>query len=805
MQEKIQGVETVHFIGLGGIGMSALARILLQRGVPVQGSDLKQSQLLDELKKEGAVVQIGHSAEFLANATQVVYSTDVKQENVEIRRAHELQLLMLHRSDLLHALFQGKMPLLVTGTHGKTTVSSLLTSALFEAGFDPSFVIGGIHRKWRTNGRAGGGGYFVAEADESDGSFLKTPSFGGIVTNLENDHLDFWKTSEKLDEAFKRFFDQAIHEKHLFWCGDDFRLKNLLPKGVSYGFNKENELWISSWEATETGVRFDLEWRHERFESIDLRLFGRHNVLNGAAVFGLCLSLGAPEKAIRKAFLEFAGTVRRLDFKGSAHAVEVYDDYGHHPTEIAATLKALRTKIREKRLVAVFQPHRFTRVRDLFDSFLTCFDEADVVAMTDIYSAGEMPIDGITSAALYARMRDKLGQKLYFFTRSHLEAGVAQLLGPHDVVLTLGAGDVTKAGEPILQLYKERAPKWTIGVLFGGTSSEHAVSLMSARTIIEGLDRCLYDVKLFGLTKQGEWLTGPDVLEKLEQKISFAPGTQKISSAILDELSGCDAVFPVFHGRQGEDGMIQGLLDTLNIAYVGCDYSAGALCMHKGWTKHIARVFGIATSHYIEFDSATFRKAPELLLQTIDEELGLPIWMKPVHLGSSIGVVRVEKREEILKAAQDIFALDDTLIAEEEIDGREVEFSILGNEMVRVAPAGEIMKKEIFHGYDNKYGAGASEIRIPALLTDSQRIIGEELALEMYRKVGCKGLARIDFFIDRNGHFWLNEINPFPGFTKTSAFPKVWEAAGLSIRELLDELLILAMHRHRRFKEIRGK
>jgi D-alanine--D-alanine ligase len=227
--------------------------------------------------------------------------------------------------------------------------------------------------------------------------------------------------------------------------------------------------------------------------------------------------------------------------------------------------------------------------------------------------------------------------------------------------------------------------------------------------------------------------------------------------------------------------------------------------MQKVWTKHIARSIGVPTAAFVEFDATTYRKTPELLTQKIAEELHYPIWLKAVHLGSSVGVYRVAEESELATAAEAVFALDDTLIAEQEIVGREVEFSLLGNEYVRIAPPGEIKKVELFHQYDHKYGPTASPIEIPAKITEIQRQVAETLALEMYARTGCKGLARIDFFLDKAGHFWFNEINPFPGFTATSAYPAMWEVFGLNVSALCDELLMLAFHKHRRLRAIRGK
>jgi UDP-N-acetylmuramate--alanine ligase len=654
-----------------------------------------------------------------------------------------------------------------------------LASVLVEAGLDPSFVIGGIHQKWKTNGKAGKGDYFVAEADESDGSFLKTKSFGAIVTNLENDHIDFWKEPKLLDEAFGKFFDQAQNEKHLFWCGDDERLAALKPKGVSYGFGQHNELRI-------LGDTF--EWNGKKYENIELSLTGDHNKLNAAAVFGLSLSLGIEERVIRKALAEFAGTARRLEWKGKSKSVDVYDDYGHHPTEIKATLKGLRQKVKERRVVAVFQPHRYSRVSDLFHEFSTSFEDADLVLLTDIYSAGEKEVVGLNESFI-SHMKKQLGSKL-----EHMVSGFAARLEPHDVVITMGAGDVTKAGAVILS---ECDPKWTVGLIFGGTTSEHAVTLMSARTYVESIDRTLYDVKLFGLSKEGVWTTGDDALDRLERK--EVPTGEMISAEVLHELTSCDVTVPIFHGQQGEDGMAQGFLEMLNIPYVGCDYRSAALCMQKGWTKQVAIAAGIRTSQFIEVQKTAYRKNQNVIVDKY------PVWVKPVHLGSSIGITRVTKQEDLKAAIETAFALDDALIIDQEVEGREIEFSLLGNDYVRVGPAAEISKPDVFHSYDKKYGAGASHIETPAKITELERRVGEELAIRMYQAAGCKGLSRIDFFLDKEGLYWMNEINPMPGFTKTSAYPQAWGSAGMPRGELCNELLILAMHRSRQLKMIRGK
>jgi UDP-N-acetylmuramate--alanine ligase len=413
--------------------MSALARILVQRGDAVQGSDLASSALLMALRADGVRVEIGHDAGFIhLGLAAVVYSSDVKESNVELRRAKELGLPLLHRSDLLHRLMEGKKTRLITGTHGKTTTTSLLTSVLVHSGRDPSFVIGGILRSVGVNGRAGKGEEFVAEADESDGSFLKTAADVGIVTNLEREHLNYWQTEERLTEAFRQFCEKS---RSLFWCADDPALVALRPHGTSYGFSPSADVRISNYR---NGIVFDLSVAGALYRDIELPLWGRHNALNGSAVFACALSLGVAEVQIRAAFRAFGGVGRRMEKVREASGITFYDDYGHHPTEIATTLAGLRAEIGKRRLVVLFQPHRYSRVQDI--SFQGCFTEADQLIVTDIYSAGETPIPGLSGQKLAGELR---GQ---YSPRDQLDREVELLARPGDVLITVGAGDITRVG-----------------------------------------------------------------------------------------------------------------------------------------------------------------------------------------------------------------------------------------------------------------------------------------------------------------------------------------------------------------------
>lgn len=446
--------EQYHFIGIGGIGMSALANILLQKGVKVSGSDVSSSYVTDQLQKKGAEIFIGHSSGNIKDPSAVIYSTAVKEENPEVKQARLHGVPFLHRSELLHRLMQGYSPLLVTGTHGKTTTSSLLAHLLVDAGLDPAYAVGGMISSLNANGGYGKGDYFVAEADESDGSFLHYVPFGAIVTNIDNDHLDYWKTLESMIEGFDKFINSVLSPQHLLWCGDDEILRGLKPKGFSYGFDDKNDLHIQNFRQDGWRNIFDISFEGVQYSEIEIPLVGGHNVLNAAAVFGLGIKTNIPEERIRKAFSNFKGVSRRAEFKGERGGIAVFDDYGHHPTEIFATLRAIKQAIGHRRLVAAFQPHRYTRTRDCLHEFGEAFERADLLLLTDIYSAGEAPIEGITNEALLFAVKSGSALDVRHVPREKLSAYLASLLQPDDVLVTMGAGDITKVGPEVLKLIK---------------------------------------------------------------------------------------------------------------------------------------------------------------------------------------------------------------------------------------------------------------------------------------------------------------------------------------------------------------
>ncbi len=450
--------DNYHFIGIGGIGMSGLARILLHQNIAVTGSDIAFNYTIDGLIKAGAMIHKGQAASNITAGTTVIYSSDIKADNPEYNAAVSLQCPLLHRSDLLAHLIKDKCSLAVAGTHGKTTTSSLLATVLLEAGLDPSFAVGGMLPQFQTNSHWGQSNLFAFEADESDGSFLKYAPFGAIVTNIDNDHLSAYNGSTAvLIEAFRTFISQVKSLEHLFWCGDDAHLMHLNVEGQSYGFGKHCDWRISNVQQKDFQLFFDLEGPGNVYSEIALNLSGVHNALNAAAVFALAMALKVPEESIRSSFKTFKGVLRRCERKGEFDGTLFIDDYAHHPTEILTTLQGIRNAIQSKRLIAVFQPHRYSRTQDCLGQYGQIFASADEVIVTDIYGAGEAPISGLSHEQIIQEIRQASAASVQYVPRPALGHKLSQFVQPQDVVVTLGAGDITKvAGEALALLENSR-------------------------------------------------------------------------------------------------------------------------------------------------------------------------------------------------------------------------------------------------------------------------------------------------------------------------------------------------------------
>lgn len=799
-----------HFIGIGGIGMSAVARLILKRDETVSGSDLAKTPLTEQLVQEGAVVHYQHADAHVSQAATVVYSSDIGEDNPEYQAALRYQCPLLHRSDLLSKLTEGHKTLAVTGTHGKTSTCALLAWTLQKAGLDPSYAIGGLLAGTQLNAAQGKGDYFVLEADESDGTFLKYAPHGAIITNIDSDHLQHFGSEAALVEAFRQFLSTVPSPQHLFWCGEDPHLRTLTPPGVSYGFAEGCLLRGSHYRQVGWKSHFDLHYRGKRYADIELTLPGIHYAKNALGVIGMALSLGVDIKKIREALRTFPGVLRRAERKGDSHSLLILDDYAHHPAEVSATLQAIRSAIGERRLIAVFQPHRYTRTVDCAGTFGRCFESADEVFITDIYAAREKPIPGVTHEQIIKELEKDSRIPCRYVPRNSLKSTLMAFVRPHDVIVTLGAGDISKLAGELAQHFKEQPPKrLTVGMICGGISVEHAVSLHSMRQTLPQIRQDLYLVKQFGITKGGKWIHDSDVVEKLE-KLADAPrektGEATLSSAVLKELQSCDLIFPLMHGTYGEDGITQGFLDVLGKAYVGCGHRAAAITMDKAVCKKVALHHGVACLPFIDFSHIQWQQERPRLIKEIEKSCTWPLYIKPTHLGSTIEVHRVTDLPALEHAAERIFQVDTDAIVESELRGREIEFAVLGHEQVTVFPPGEVFTAQNprgIHDYEGKYSDAGTPSNPRADLPPDVLQEGMELARLVYVANGCRGLARIDFFLDAANKYWFSEINPLPGLTKWSFYPQMVQAHGLELPELIDRLFILALRSRRLIERLK--
>jgi UDP-N-acetylmuramate--alanine ligase len=447
----------VHFVGIGGAGMSGIARVLLARGLPVSGSDAKDSRILTALRAEGARVSVGHAAANVAGAQTVVVSSAVRATNPELVAARELGLPVIHRSQALFAVMQGRTRIAVAGTNGKTTTTSMLTVVLQHAGVDPSFAIGGELTETGTNAHHGTGRVFVAEADESDGSFVLYRPHIAVVTNVQPDHLDHYRTAERVEEAFLDFARGIPEGGLLVACADDEgsrRLANVAAgegiRVVTYGSAPDADVHVepagSGFVLTEPG--------HETAADpsvVTLQVPGWHNVLNAAAAYAAAThGLGLDRAVVRRGLEQFTGTRRRFELRGTAGGVRVVDDYAHNPGKVAAALQTARSVAAGGRVVVVFQPHLFSRTRDFAEQFGAALGAADEVVVMDVYAAREDPVPGVTGALVAAAVPLPPDRIAFVPSWSAVADEVVARARPGDILLTVGAGDVTMIGPEVL-------------------------------------------------------------------------------------------------------------------------------------------------------------------------------------------------------------------------------------------------------------------------------------------------------------------------------------------------------------------
>lgn len=468
MRQLPLDIGTIHFIGIGGIGMSGIAEVLHNLGYSVQGSDIADSANVKRLRAMGIEVHVGHAAANLGDARVVVVSSAVKADNPEVTAARDRLVPVVRRAEMLGELMRLKWSIAVGGTHGKTTTTSLISAVLDGAGLDPTVINGGIINAWGSNARLGSGDWMVAEADESDGTFLKLPATIAVVTNIDPEHLDHYGDFDTLKRAFVDYVENIPFYGFAVLCIDHAEVQNLIPRVsdrrvISYGFSPQADVRAVNLSAGPDGVVFDVQINDRKTDEtreisrLKLPMFGDHNVQNALAAVAIAAEMGVGDQAIVASLAGFEGVKRRFTKTGEAGGVTVIDDYGHHPVEISAVLKAARSATKGNdtqgdgsadaagRVIAVVQPHRYTRLHDLFEDFCTCFNDAHTVIVAPVHAAGEAPIEGIDRDALVAGLKTHGHRQVLALEDADALAGmVTEIANPGDMVVCLGAGSITQ-------------------------------------------------------------------------------------------------------------------------------------------------------------------------------------------------------------------------------------------------------------------------------------------------------------------------------------------------------------------------
>lgn len=770
--KDLQGIRKIHFVGIGGAGMSPLAKILLLLGYEVSGSDQGSSPIIEELVRLGAQVWTdGQHAENVRGADAIVVSTAIPYDNPEVIAAWDLRIPKLHRSDINAALVNEYDGIAVAGSHGKTTTTSMIGVTLDRAGISPTIVVGGEVPDLGTNAKLGTGRYLVSEADESDGSFLKLRPHIAVVTNVEDDHMDHYGTMEKIVEAFRTFIAQIDADGTAVLCYENEILRRLGAETdravVSYAIDRDADYRAADIATHGSVISFTVVERGTEAGRVSLNIPGRHNVLNALACIAVARIAGLPFDRIADALAHFHGAKRRFQTKGKERGVWVVDDYAHHPTEIAATLAAAR-QTAPVRLICVFQPHRYSRTQLLREEFGACFAAADLLLLTDVYAAGEEPIPGISGETLMEEVARRTGQDaVYLPERDDLLRYLAQHVRTGDLVITMGAGNILEVGEELVDRLKEGTAGNTeglIAVVMGGPSTEAEVSRRS----------------------------GAAILRALHEKEHPAVGLELNPASFAEDIKRLDPaiVFNALHGKYGEDGVLQGTLEMLGIPYTGSGVRAAALTMDKTTAKRIFAAEGIATPRFRSFDEGadTAAIAAEIL-----SEFSLPVVVKAPEQGSSIGVYIVAAEDELRRALDEALSYGGALLVEEFIAGRELTVVVWGTPgRAEALPVIEITTASGRYDYESKYTPGASTHLVPAPISAECTAAVQELAVRAFDACGCRGVARVDMMLSEAGEAYAIEVNSVPGMTETSLVPDAARAVGLSFPELCEKMLAMA-------------
>lgn len=758
--EAIVADRPFYLVGIGGAGMSALAGMLKKRGIEVTGSDSTESPATVSLREAGIPVRIGHSGADIRADHQVVLSDAIDLEtSPEVAAARTSGCSLFRRSQLLSWLLKGKKVIAVTGTHGKTTVTGMIGAGLRAAGMNPTIVVGAYVPEFGGAVVEGSGEYAVVEACEAYNAFLDIEPHIVVLTNLEPDHLDFHRSYEALERSVRVFLDKVPDDGKVLYHEADAGAANLakdLAHKLGYGTLDE-----------------------------ELSLPGRHNLANAAGALRAAVLAGADAALALEGIRAFRGAERRLQVL-QTEPVTVIDDYAHHPTEVRASLGALRERYANLRLIVAFQPHLYSRTAEFIPEFAEALSLADVVFITDIYPAREDPIPGVSSA----RIAELIDKEVHYVPSRHLlPREVARIARKGDVVVGMGAGNISEfAPAFIAELNRRKVtndgngnderrttnddqriggqskiqnPKSKIAVVFAGDSAEREVSILSGRAILGALKAKGYDAFLLDVS---------DVL---------------LGKGDLKDLIGSerpDLAFLAVHGTNGEDGAIQGLFELLHIPYTGSGIQASALAMDKRLTKAILERHGLPTP------KGQFVTSP-------DEEIHVdpPLIVKPNAQGSTVGLSFVHEENQIRKAIERALQYDRAALVEEWIQGMEISVPVLGD---RALSPVEICPAEGHYDFAAKYTPGATEEICPARLSPEVLERAKDFALKAHHALGCQGATRTDMIVRDNREPVVLEVNTLPGMTGTSLLPNAAKTDGIPFEDLVDWIAQDALRRY---------
>ncbi len=770
-------IRSFHFIGVGGAGMSAIAYVLLKKGYRVSGSDLHASEATARLSNSGATIFLGHAAANLEGDGAVVLSSAIRPDNPELTEARRLGLPIFHRADVLAGLLNQCDGIAVAGSHGKTTTTSMIAYLLEKAGRDPNVLIGGDLDAIGGNAKVGNSSWLVAEADESDGSFLKFTPQIAVVTNIENDHMDHYGNEDEIRKAFVQFLNQVKPGGFAVLGLDSPVVKTVSAEintpYITYALNGEADYTARGLSVRGTETAFEVWSRDERLGAMSIGVPGRHNVMNCLACIAVGMHLGIPFEQMAAIMPGFSGAKRRFQTKGKQRGIWVVDDYGHHPTEVLTTLHGAKSAT-SGRVVCVFQPHRFSRTQLLAREFGSAFSPADVLVLTDVYSAGEEPIEGVSGETILREVQRQTGQMVHYCPDvTALEECVFPLLRSGDLLITMGAGNIFLAGERIVERLTQKSleaismQRKKIGVVMGGPSAEREVSLNTGRAIVAALQEKNYEVV-------GIDLDPPHFVEQLRD-------------------NGIEVVFNAIHGLFGEDGRLQGALELLGIPYTGSGVLASAIAMDKGISKRLFASVGIPTPRY-QLLKRDHGMGPDVLQNVLDE-FQPPFVVKPSTQGSTIGLTIVQEEGELPVALEKAFSYDTEVLVEEFIDGSELTVGILGGKNPEALPVIEIVPYSGVYDYHAKYTKGATEYFVPARIDAETARLTKDVAVKSFQILGCSGVARVDVRLDPSNHPFVLEVNTIPGMTGTSLVPKAAAAAGVSFPDLCERILLMILEK----------